>query len=66
MKSKFIILILISFSLSLRLLRNPKVLKKEKNNFPKLKSTINKIDSNIRKIRHEIDEALEILVKENL
>lgn len=65
MKSKLIVFILISFSLSLRLLRNPKILKKQIKNYPKFKSTIKKLDANIKKIKEEIDDALEILFKEN-
>ena len=65
MKSKLLIFILISFSLSLRLLKKPKALKKEINTFPKFKSTIKRLDTNIKKMKKEIDEALTILLKDN-
>ena len=65
MKSKLLIFILISFSLSLRLLKKPKALKQEINTFPKFKSTIKRLDTNIKKMKKEIDEALTILLKDN-
>ena len=60
MKSKVLIFILSSLSLSLLLLKKSKALKKEINTFPIFKLTIKRLDSNIKKMKKEIEGALAI------